>query len=72
MDLKEFYKHSKVIFNGRPEEIKEIERVLNKDIDEVEKICTHVCILKKGSEVIQGKIDDLVKGENFIEVSSEN
>ena len=38
MDLKEFYKHSKVNFNGRPEEIKEIEGVLNKDIDEVEKI----------------------------------
>lgn len=41
-------------------------------LDEVEKVCTHVCILKKGSEVIQGKITDLVKGENFIEVSSEN
>ena len=38
MDLKEFYKYSKVNFNGRPEEIKEIEGVLNKDIDEVEKI----------------------------------
>ncbi|MDC0201910.1 ABC transporter ATP-binding protein [Flavobacteriales bacterium] len=41
-------------------------------LDEVEKICTHVCILKKGAEVIQGKIDDLVKGENFVEVSSED
>ena len=41
-------------------------------LDEVEKVCTHVCILKKGSEVIQGKIDDLVKGENFVEVSSED
>jgi len=41
-------------------------------LDEVEKVCTHVCILKKGSEVIQGKIDELVKGDNFVEVSSEN
>ena len=41
-------------------------------LDEVEKVCTHVCILKKGSEVIQGKIDDLIKGENFVEVSSED
>jgi ABC-type multidrug transport system ATPase subunit len=41
-------------------------------LDEVEKICTHVCILKKGSEVIQGKITDLVKGENFVEVSSDD
>lgn len=41
-------------------------------LDEVEKVCTHVCILKKGSEVIQGKIVDLVKGENFVEVSSED
>lgn len=41
-------------------------------LDEVEKVCTHVCILKKGSEVIQGKITDLVKGENFIEVSSDD
>ena len=38
MDLKEFYKHSEVKFIGRPEEVKEIERVLNRDIDEVEKI----------------------------------
>jgi ABC-type multidrug transport system ATPase subunit len=41
-------------------------------LDEVEKVCTHVCILKKGSEVTQGKITDLVKGENFVEVSSED
>jgi len=41
-------------------------------LDEVEKACTHVCILKKGSEVIQGKITDLIKGENFVEVSSED
>ena len=39
-------------------------------LDEVEKICTHVCILKNGAEVIQGKISDLVKGEAFVEVSS--
>tara|TARA_B110000438_G_C15713333_1_gene606343 strand:+ start:196 stop:1083 length:888 start_codon:yes stop_codon:yes gene_type:complete len=41
-------------------------------LDEVEKVCTHVCILKKGSEVIQGKISDLVKGGDFIEVSAED
>jgi len=41
-------------------------------LDEVEKVCTHVCILKKGSEVIQGKISDLVKGEDFVEVSAED
>jgi len=39
-------------------------------LDEVEKTCTHVCILKNGAEVIQGKISDLVKGESFVEVSS--
>ena len=41
-------------------------------LDEVEKICTHVCILKNGGEVIQGKITDLVKGEEIIEISAKN
>ena len=41
-------------------------------LDEVEKVCSHVCILKNGSSLIQGNIKDLVKGDNFIEISSDD
>jgi ABC-2 type transport system ATP-binding protein len=39
-------------------------------LDEVEKICTHVAILKKGELVIQGSVDEVLVDEDIIELSA--
>ena len=41
-------------------------------LDEVEKVCTHVCVIQKGKKITEGKVDDLVVSENLVELSSEN
>ncbi len=38
-------------------------------LDEVEKICTHVAILKKGELVTQGSVDEVLVDEDIIEIS---
>ena len=39
-------------------------------LDEVEKICTHVAILKKGELVTQGSVDEVLVDEDIIEISA--
>jgi ABC-2 type transport system ATP-binding protein len=61
-------------------EIRELIKELNKQgftiimashlLDEVEKICTHVAILKKGELVTQGSVDEVLVDEDIIEISA--
>jgi len=61
-------------------EIRELIKELNKKgftiimashlLDEVEKICTHVAILKKGELVTQGTVDEVLVDEDIIEISA--
>lgn len=39
-------------------------------LDEVEKVCTHVAILKKGTLITAGHVDEVLSNEDIIEVSS--
>lgn len=39
-------------------------------LDEVEKVCTHVAIMKRGSLVTAGQVDEVLTNEDIIEVSS--
>lgn len=41
-------------------------------LDEVEKVCTHVAIIKEGELLAQGKVSDILKQENIIEIKSED
>lgn len=41
-------------------------------LDEVEKVCTHVVILKKGNKLAEGEVDSLIKGKEIIVLSGEN
>ena len=41
-------------------------------LDEVEKVCTHVAILKKGVLLVQGKVDEILSEDSMIELMSEN
>jgi ABC-2 type transport system ATP-binding protein len=61
-------------------EIRELIRELNKKgftiimashlLDEVEKICTHVAILKKGELLTQGSVEEVLVDEDIIEISA--
>lgn len=39
-------------------------------LDEVEKVCTHMVILKKGNIVTQGAVDEVLSNEDIVEISS--
>jgi ABC-type multidrug transport system ATPase subunit len=39
-------------------------------LDEVEKVCTHVAILKKGDVLIAGNVDEVLVNEDIVEVSA--
>ncbi len=39
-------------------------------LDEVEKVCTHVCILKQGQSIFNGAVADMVGGTNTAELQS--
>ncbi len=39
-------------------------------LDEVEKVCTHLAILKKGTLLTAGKVDEVLSNEDIVEVSS--
>ncbi|MEP7229657.1 MAG: ABC transporter ATP-binding protein [Ginsengibacter sp.] len=39
-------------------------------LDEVEKVCTHVAILKKGELVTTGNVNEILSNEDMVEVSS--
>jgi len=41
-------------------------------LDEVEKVCTHVVILKKGVKLAEGEVDNLIKGKDIIILAGEN
>lgn len=41
-------------------------------LDEVEKVCTHVAILKKGKLITAGAVDEVLVNEDIIEISSSN
>jgi len=40
-------------------------------LDEVEKVCTHVGILKSGELITQGKVEDILSGKEVVFISSE-
>lgn len=39
-------------------------------LDEVEKVCTHVAILKKGNLLTAGNVDEVLKNEDIVEVAA--
>ncbi len=39
-------------------------------LDEVEKVCTHVAILKNGELITSGKVNEILSGEDIIEVAA--
>jgi ABC-2 type transport system ATP-binding protein len=41
-------------------------------LDEVEKVCTHVGILKTGDLLTAGRVDDVLVNEDIVEVSAAN
>ena len=41
-------------------------------LDEVEKVCSHVGILKKGELLIQGKVDEILGDELLLELKADN
>ncbi len=41
-------------------------------LDEIEKICTHVAIIKKGNLIISGSINEVLSKDNRIEIISDN
>src|SRR5450755_3796037 len=41
-------------------------------LDEVEKVCTHVAILKKGELVATGNVNEILANEDIVEISAEN
>ena len=41
-------------------------------LDEVEKVCTHVAILKKGDLLLSGKVDDVLRHEDQIEIAAQD
>ncbi|MBA3829801.1 MAG: ABC transporter ATP-binding protein [Taibaiella sp.] len=63
-------------------EIRELIKALNSQgitvimashlLDEVEKVCTHVAILKKGTLLVSGDVNDVLHSEDIIEVQSED
>ncbi|RYD57847.1 MAG: ATP-binding cassette domain-containing protein [Sphingobacteriales bacterium] len=63
-------------------EIRELIRQLNAEgitiimashlLDEVEKVCTHVAILKRGDLLLSGPVDEVLRSEDTIEIGAEN
>lgn len=41
-------------------------------LDEVEKICTHVAILKRGNLLTSGPVDEVLSNEDIVELSAQN
>lgn len=41
-------------------------------LDEVEKVCTHVVILRKGEKLYSGKVDGMMASHGFFELKAEN
>jgi ABC-2 type transport system ATP-binding protein len=41
-------------------------------LDEVEKVCSHVLVLRKGVILYSGRVDNMLDGQSFYEVAAEN
>ncbi|MDB3904900.1 ABC transporter ATP-binding protein [Crocinitomicaceae bacterium] len=41
-------------------------------LDEIEKVCTHVCVIKDGIQKAEGKLTDIISGDNILEISSDD
>jgi len=41
-------------------------------LDEVEKVCTHMAIIKKGSLIVQGRVDEILGDEFLLELKAED
>lgn len=41
-------------------------------LDEVEKVCTHVAVLKKGDLLLSGPVDDVMRSEDQLEIKAGN
>jgi len=41
-------------------------------LDEVQKVCSHFCVLQKGNLIYQGKVEDDFSNDSYIEVASDN
>ncbi|NJB72446.1 ABC-2 type transport system ATP-binding protein [Saonia flava] len=41
-------------------------------LDEVEKVCSHVVILRKGEKLYSGRVDDMLASHGFFELKTEN
>ena len=41
-------------------------------LDEVEKVCTHMAILKKGELIVTGRVDEILANEEIVEIGAEN
>lgn len=41
-------------------------------LDEVEKVCTHVIVLRKGEMLYNGKVDEMTASDGFFELNSKN
>lgn len=41
-------------------------------LDEVEKVCTHVVILRKGEKLYSGRVDEMISSHGFFELKSSN
>lgn len=39
-------------------------------LDEVEKVCTHVAILKYGKLIVDGRVDEILKNEDIVEITA--
>lgn len=39
-------------------------------LDEVEKVCTHMVILKKGEVIVSGKVDEILAHEDIVEIGA--
>lgn len=41
-------------------------------LDEVEKVCTHVVVLRKGEKLYSGRVDEMISSQGFFELKAEN
>ena len=41
-------------------------------LDEVQKVCTHFAVLKKGTKIFSGSVEDALNGSRTLEISSKN
>ncbi|MBR9757148.1 MAG: ABC transporter ATP-binding protein [Algicola sp.] len=41
-------------------------------LDEVEKVCTHVVVLRKGEKLYSGRVDEMINSHGYLELKAEN